>query len=105
MPSPTRIAVLGCLSLIALLVYTVVERHVRTRLADLGETRPDRPAPSQRPPARTVCDLMRKMAVVTLQWARRSSRQVTPLNAHQLYVIGLLGYDPPIYGIPHRNAG
>jgi hypothetical protein len=78
---------------------------VRPRLADLGETRPDRPAPRPRPPARPVCDLMRKMAVVTLQGARRASRQVTPLHAHQLHVIGLRGDDPPISGIPHRNAG
>jgi transposase len=103
--TPTRIAVLGCLYLIALLVYTLVERHVRKRLADLGETLPDRPAPSQRPTARTVFYLMRNIAVVTLQWARRSYRQVTTLNAHQLHVIRLLGYDPTIYGIPHRNSG
>jgi transposase len=103
--TPTRIAVLGCLYLIALLVYTLVERQVRKRLAALGETLPDRPAPSQRPTARTVFYLMRNIAVVTLQRARRSYRQVTTLNAHQLHVIRLLGYDPTIYGIPHRNSG
>ena len=103
--TPTRIAALGCLYLIALLVYTLVERHVRKRLAALGETLPDRPAPSQRPTARTVFHLMRNSAVVTLPWARRPSRQVTTLNAHQLHVIRLLGYEPTIYGIPPRNSG
>jgi transposase len=103
--TPTRIAALGCLYLIALLVYTLVERHVRKRLADRGETLPDRPAPSQRPTARTVFHLMRNIAVVTLQWAWPSYRQVTTLNAHQLHVIRLLGYEPTIYGIPHRNSG
>jgi transposase len=103
--TPTRIAALGCLYLLALLVYTLVERHVRKRPADRGETLPDRPAPSQRPTARTVFHLMRNIAVVTLQWARRPYRQVTTLNAHQLHVIQLLGYEPTISEIPHRKSG
>jgi transposase len=50
--TPTRIAALGCVYLIALLVYTLVERHVRKALTERGETLPDRPALSQRPAAR-----------------------------------------------------
>jgi transposase len=103
--TPSRIAALGCVYLIALLVYTLVERHVRKGLAERGETLPDRPAPSQRPTARTVFHLMRNIAVVTLQWAGPVRRHVTTLNAHQLHVIRLLGYEPTIYGIPHRNSG
>jgi transposase len=103
--TPTRIAALGCVYLIALLVYTLVERHVRKGLAARGETLPDRPAPSQRPTARTVFHLMRHIAVVTLQWAGQAHRHVTTLNAHQLHVIRLLGYDPSIYALPHRNSG
>jgi transposase len=102
---PIRMAALGCLYVIALLVDTVVERQVRKRLVVRGETLPDRPAPSQHPTARTIFQLMRNIVVVTLQWARRSYRQVTMLNAHQLHVIRLLGDEPTIYGIPHRNAG
>jgi transposase len=103
--TPTRIAALGCVYLIALLVYSLVERQVRKGLAERGETLPDRPAPSQRPTARTVFHLMRTIAVVTLQWARRSHRHVTRLNAHQLHVIRLLGYEPTIYSLPYRNSG
>jgi transposase len=103
--TPTRIAALGCVYLIALLVYTLVERHVRKALVERGETLPDRPAPSQRPTARTVFQLMRNIAVVTLLWARQRRRQVTTLNAHQLHVIGLLGYGDAIYTVPHRNSG
>jgi hypothetical protein len=103
--TPTRIAALGCVYLIALLVYTLVERQVRQRLAERGETLPDRPVPSQRPTARTVFYLMRHIAVVTLRWARQSHRQVTSLTAHQLHVLRLLGYEPTIYSIPHQNSG
>src|SRR5262249_22746876 len=103
--TPARMAALGCVYLIALLVDTLVERQVRTALVERGETLPDRPAPSQRPTARTVFYLMRHIAVVTLPWARRSSRQVTTLNAHQLHVIRLLGYEPMIDEIPHQNSG
>jgi hypothetical protein len=39
-------AALGYVYLIALLLYTLVERQVRNRLAARGETLPDRPAPS-----------------------------------------------------------
>jgi transposase len=103
--TPSRIAALGCVYLIALLVYTLVERHVRKGLAERGETLPDRPAPSQRPTARTVFHLMRNIAVVTLQWAGPARRYVTRLNAHQLHVIRLLGYEPAIYAIPPQNSG
>jgi transposase len=103
--TPTRIAALGCVYLIALLVYTLVERQVRNSLAARGETLPDRPAPSQHPTARTVFQLMRNIAAVTLYWAERRHRQVTTLNAHQVHVIDLLGYGRSIYTLPHRNSG
>ena len=103
--TPTRIAALGCVYLLALLVYTLVERQVRKSLAARGDTLPDRPAPSQRPTARTVFQLMRNIAVVTLEWTGRSHRQVTTLNPHQLHVISLLGYEAAIYALPHRNSG
>jgi transposase len=103
--TPTRSAALGCVYVIALLVYTLVEWHVRKGLAERRETLPDRPAPSQHPTARTVCYLMRNMAVVTLQWARRAQRQVTMLKAHHLHVIRLLGYEPSIYTPPRQNSG
>jgi transposase len=103
--TPTRMAALGCVYLVALLVYTLVERQVRNNLAERGETLPDRPAPSRRPTARTVFQLMRNIAVVTLVWAGQRHRQVTALHAHQLHVIGLLGYGYSIDAPPHRNSG
>ncbi len=103
--SPTRIAALGCGYLIALLVYTWVERHVRKGLAERGETLPDRPAPSQRPTARTIFQLMRNIAVVTLLGAGQAHRQVTTLSSHQLHGLSLLGYERSIYTLPHQNSG
>jgi hypothetical protein len=70
-----------------------------------GETLPDRPAPSQCPTARTVFQLMRNIAVVTLVWAGQRHRQVTTLSHLQRHVIGLLGYDASSYALPHRNSG
>jgi transposase len=102
---PPRIVALGCVSWIALLVYTLVERQVRKGLAERGETLPDRPAPSSRPTARTVFPLRRNIAVVILQWTGGSQRQVTMLNGHQLQVIRLLGDAPSIYTLPRRNSG
>jgi transposase len=103
--TPTRIAALGCVYLIALLMYTLVERQVRHRLAERRETLPDRPAPSQRPTARTVFQLMRNVAVVTLVWAGQRHRHVTALSPVQVHVISLLGYEEAIYALPHRNSG
>jgi transposase len=102
--TPTRIAALGCVYLIALLVYTLVERQIRKRLAERGETLPDRPAPRSHPTARTVFQLMRNMAVVTLVWGGQISRQVTTISPVQLHVIGLLGYEESIYALAHRNS-
>jgi transposase len=101
---PTRIAALGCVYLIALLVYTLVERHVRHSLAERRETWPDRPVPSPRPTARTVFQRMRHMAVVTLVWAEHLHRQVTTLSSVQGHVISLLGYASAIYAVPHQNS-
>jgi hypothetical protein len=103
--TPSRTAALGCVDVLALLVYTRVERHVRNGLAEQGETRPDRPAPSQRPTARTIAHRMRNMAVVTRPWAGPARRYVTRLKAHQLHVSRLLGYEPAIYAIPPQNSG
>jgi len=101
---PTRIAALGCVDLIALLVYTLVERQARRRLADRGETLPDRPAPRQRPTARTVFQLMRHMAVVTLVWGGHRHRQVTALSPVPLHVMALLGYASSSYALADRNS-
>jgi hypothetical protein len=103
--TPRRIAALGGVSWLALLVYTLVERQVHNSLAARGETWPDRPVPSQRPTARTVFQLRRTIAVVTLDWAGRHHRQVTTLHASQLHVIDLLGDDRSIYTRPDRNSG
>lgn len=102
--TPTRLAALGCVYLFALLVYTLAERQVRKALMERGETLPDRPAPSQRPTARTAFQLMRNIAVVTRLWAGHPYRQVTTPNSRQLYVICLLGYAPSIYTLPHQNS-
>jgi transposase len=102
--TPTRIAALGCVYLMALLVYTLVERQVRKSLTERRETLPDRPAPSQRPTARTVFQLMRHMAVVTLVWSGRSQRQVTTLGPAQLQVISRLGDERSIYASPHQHS-
>jgi transposase len=103
--TPTRIAALGCVYLIALLMYTLVERQVRNRLAERGETLPDRPAPSQRPTARTVFQLLRNIAIVTLMWAGQLQRHVTALSPVQVQVISLLSYEDAIYALPHRDSG
>jgi transposase len=61
---PTRIAALGCVYLIALLVYTLVERHVRKSLTARGKPCPiaRRPASVPRPaPSSTSC--------ATLPWS------------------------------------
>ncbi|MFN3476939.1 MAG: IS1634 family transposase [Candidatus Methylomirabilales bacterium] len=102
---PSRIAALGCLYLIALMVYTLIERQVRQRLAETGETLPDRPKPTQRPTARTVFRLMRGIAVVTLARGGQSYRHVTTLGSYQLQVIRLLGFDRAIYGHLRENPG
>jgi transposase len=102
--TPTRIAALGCVYVMALLVYTLVERHVRKGLAEQGETLPDC-APSQPPTARTRFHLMRHIAVVSLQWAGRSPRPVATLNPHQLHVIRLLGDEPSIFALLRRKSG
>jgi hypothetical protein len=98
-------AALGCVYLLALLVYTLVERQARNSLAERGETLPDRPAPRQRPTARTVFQLMRHIAVVTLVWRGQRYQQVTTLSPVQLHVIGFLGDEYSSYALPDRNSG
>jgi hypothetical protein len=103
--TPARMAALGGVSLSALRVSTLVARPVRQGLAERGDTLPDRPAPSPRPTARTVCHLLRNMAVVTRPWAGPARRYVTRRNAHQLHVSRLLGDAPVISAIPPQHSG
>ncbi len=102
--TPSRIAALGCVYVIALLVHTWSSGACARTWRNGGN--PARsPAPSQHPAARVVFHVMRHMAVVTLQWAGRSPRHVTTLNSHQLHVIRLLGYEASIYALPRRKSG
>jgi hypothetical protein len=103
--TPTRMAALGGVDLIALLVYTWIERQVRNALVAQGETLPDRPAPSQHPTGRPVFHRMRNVAIVNLVWAGQGQRQVPRLSADQLHVLRLLGCDRSIYTLPHQNSG
>jgi hypothetical protein len=101
--TPTRIAALGCVYVIALLVYNLGERHVRKCLVEQGKPCPiARPASLPRP--RTGFHLMRHIAVVNPQWPRRSPRPVTILNPHQLHVIRLLGDEPSICALLRRKS-
>jgi hypothetical protein len=102
--TPTRSAALGCVSLLALRVDPLVERPVRQRLTARRDTWPDRPAPSQRPTARTVCQRRRHLAVVTLGWSGRSPRQVTPLGPAPLQVSSRLGDARSSDSVPHQNS-
>ena len=103
--TPTRIAALGGVSLMALLVDTLVARQVRTALVAQGETLPDRPAPRQRPRARPAFPLLRHGAMVSLGGAGHVQRHIPMLSAHQLHVIRLLGYARSIYTLPQHNSG
>jgi hypothetical protein len=103
--TPTRMAALGWGYLRALLVDPLVERHGRTALGERGAPLPERPAPSPRPTARPVFQLMRTMAVVTLVWAGQRRRHVTTLQAHQLHGSSLLGDGEALDTGPHRNSG
>ena len=103
--TPTRSAALGWVYWLALLVDTLVARHVRHTVAARGETLPERPAPSRRPTARTVFHRRRNLAVVTLVGAGQRHRQVTARNAHPLHVISLLGHGDSIDAPPPRNSG
>jgi hypothetical protein len=102
--TPTCMAALGGVSVLARLVYTLVERHARSSLADRGDTQPDRPAPRQRPTARTVFQRMRTMAVVTLVWGGPRHRQVPALSPVPRQVIDLLGYEDSSSALPDRHA-
>jgi hypothetical protein len=103
--TPTRMAAWGGVHVLALLGYPLVERHVRKALVERGDPLPDRPAPSPCPTARTVSQLRRTMALVTLRWAGQCRRHVTTLKAHQLHGLGLLGDGEVIDTGPHRNSG
>jgi hypothetical protein len=88
---PTRLAARGGVDWLALRGYPLVARPVRTRRVEAGAPRPDRPAPSPPPTARTGFQLGRPMAVVSLRGAGQSPRPVTALSPHQLPGIRRLG--------------
>ncbi|MFQ6090357.1 MAG: IS1634 family transposase [Candidatus Bipolaricaulia bacterium] len=97
---PTRIAALGFVYLVALLIYTLVERQVRQELAERGEQVGKGTWATAKPTARTVFRLMRGISSIVIALGEVRKKQVTTLREEQVRILDLMGFEEAVYAPP-----
>lgn len=100
---PTRIAALGFVYLVALLIYTLVERQVRQALAERGEQVGKGARATERPTARTVFRMMRGISCAVLSIGGVIKKQVTTLEEEQDHILELMGFGKDVYDLPGQK--
>lgn len=104
--TPSRIAALGLVFLLALLVRNWIEARIRRALKESGSTLPnmlDRPV--ARPTTENVFRLFRNMSSVRFHHDGRSlHRAVPPLADAAKHALDCLGFSYAIFERPPRNA-
>jgi transposase len=100
---PTRIAALGFVYLVALLVYTLVERQVRRGLAESGESVGKGARATEKPTAQTVFRLLQGVAAVVLCVGGERKKVVTTLTADQKRIVRLMGFEARVYAPPRQK--
>jgi transposase len=102
---PHRIAALGHVFLLALMVRNWIEGTIRAQLAERGETLPDmNDRPTSRPSAEAAMRLFALVqgiqVSVDTHIVKRQIHRLTPVAER---VLGLLGMDPSIYWTPRKK--
>ena len=102
---PHRIAALGMVFLLALMVRNWMEGTLRAKLAETGQTLPDmNDRPTARPSAEAAMRLFALVQGVHVHIdGRLVARQVHRLSVDAERVIRLLGFEPSIYWTPRRK--
>lgn len=102
---PHRIAALGMVFLLALMVRNWIEGTLRAKLAESGQSLPDmNDRPTARPSAEAAMRLFALVQGVHVHMdGRLVARQVHRLSADAEKVIVLLGFEPSIYWTPRRK--
>lgn len=88
-----RIAALGLVYVIALMVYGLIQRDVRHRLRALETTMPGNKRWTDKPTAEVVFRLFENLHTVTLGSGSQARAYVTGLNTEQVRILELLGID------------
>jgi transposase len=100
--TPRRIAALGVVLMLALMVRNYIQFELRRRLAETGDTVPNRlDKPTQKPTTETALMSFATIQVVHITAGGQSlGRKLTPLNEHARTVLRMLRVDPAVFTTP-----
>lgn len=100
--TPERIAALGVVFVLALMVRNYTQFELRRRLAETGATVPDRLGkPTQKPTTETAMIPFATMTAVHVTFEGRSlGRKLTPLPEAACTVLRMLGVDEAVFSTP-----
>jgi transposase len=94
---PERIAALALLTVVALLVYAVIQRQVRLYLRDHHQHIPGNKGPTATPTAAVVCALFAPVMLVQFVMDNTTSLQGHGIQDHHLIICEAVGIDPAWY--------
>jgi transposase len=97
---PERIAALAMLTVVALLVYAVIQRQVRLHLRAHHQHVPGHKGPTAAPTAAVVFTLFAPVMRVQFVMDDQISSQVHGLQSHHLLICDAVGLDSTWYGAP-----
>lgn len=103
--TPRRIAALGVVFVLALMVRNYLQFELRRQLAEKGETIPDRLGkPTAKPTTETAMIPFATVTIVHVSFAGQSlGRKLTPLPEAARTVLRMLGVDESVFSTPRRR--
>ncbi|UJS17976.1 MAG: IS1634 family transposase [Candidatus Jettenia sp.] len=94
---PKRIAVLGFVYLVALMVYTLMQRQIRQSLKQAQKTIPGNKGYTDNPTGRVLFQNMRGIAVVVISLGKSILKQITNFTQLHTDILRYFSFDGEIY--------
>jgi transposase len=104
--TPSRIAALGLVFVLALMVRNWLQWEVRRRLADEGETLPNmNKQPTAKPTTENIFHYFNNVTVVLVQREGKTvERHISGLNDAACRALEILGFDQTIFTTPRKSG-
>ncbi|MDL1940690.1 hypothetical protein [Candidatus Jettenia sp. AMX1] len=94
---PKRIAVLGFVYLVALMVYTLMHRQIRQSLKQAQKTLPGNKGYTDNPTGSVLFQNMRGIAVVVISLSKSTLKQITNFTQLHTDILRYFSFDVEIY--------
>ena len=90
----------SCINLVALMVYTLMERQIRKRLKEEGEVIKGNKGKTDNPTGQVLFKNLRGISVAIFSIGNQISKNTTNLTKMHEKIVSLFGFDMQIYSPP-----